>query len=325
MRAVIIQGLGGAEVLQLAEVDTPRPGPGEVLVRVRCAGVNPADWKCREGYLSGFFAYRFPLVLGFDLSGTVAELGEGVEDLPIGTRVFAQSDIGAGKWGSYAEYACVSRASVVRMPGALDFAAAAAVPTPALAAWAGLFDEGGLQAGQRVLVHGGGSAVGGFAIQLARHAGARVATTCSADNREHVARLGAECAIDYRRDDIGAVLRDWSAEGVDLILDCIGGGSLPDPLGLLRRNGILVSILTLAPGDAAPDPAVAERLGVRIAVAYSRMPSGATLQRVADLLASGALLPPRLEQLPLADVAVAHTRLQQGLARTKQVLLVTTD
>lgn len=325
MRAVIIQQPGGAEVLQLAEVERPRPGPGEVLVKVHCAGVNPADWKCREGYLAGFFEYRFPLVLGFDLSGTVAECGEGVDDLPAGTRVFAQSDIGTGKWGSYAEYACVSRDSLVCLPPTLDFAAAAAVPTPALAAWAGLFDEGGLTAGQRVLVHGGGSAVGGFAIQLARHVGARVITTCGADNREHVLALGAERAIDYRHEEIGAALHDWSAEGVDLVLDCIGGGSLPDPLNLLRANGILVSILTLAPGDAPPDPAEVARRGLRTALAYSRMPSGATLQKVADLLASGVLRPPRLEQLPLADVAVAHARLQQGQARTKQVLLVAAD
>lgn len=325
MRAVIIQQPGGAEVLQLAEVERPRPGPGEVLVKVRYAGVNPADWKCREGYLAGFFEYRFPLVLGFDLSGTVAECGEGVDDLPAGTRVFAQSDIGAGKWGSYAEYACVSRDSLVCLPPTLDFAAAAAVPTPALAAWAGLFDEGGLTAGQCVLVHGGGSAVGGFAIQLARHVGARVITTCGADNREHVLALGAERTIDYRHEEIGAALHDWSAEGVDLVLDCIGGGSLPDPLNLLRANGILVSILTLAPGDAPPDPAEVARRGLRTALAYSRMPSGATLQKVADLLASGELRPPRLEQLPLADVAVAHERLQQGRARTKQVLLVAAD
>ncbi len=322
MRAVVMERLGGAEVLQLAELERPRPGPGEVLVRVVCAGVNPADWKCREGYLGGFLEYRFPFVLGFDLAGTVAAVGEGVDDLLPGTRVFAQSDVGAGKWGSYAEYACVSRASVVRMPDNLDFAAAAAVPTPALAAWAGLFDEGGLRPGMKVLIHGGGSAVGGFAVQFARCAGAQIAATCSADNLAHARGVGADCAIDYRAEDIHKALKQWAPEGVDLVLDCIGGGSLPNGLDLLRPGGILVAILTLAPGDAGPDHADAARRGLRTAVAYSRMPSGEALGRIAALLAAGRVHPPRLEVLPLADVATAHERLQQGRARTKQVLQV---
>ncbi|WP_375740017.1 NADP-dependent oxidoreductase [Pseudomonas boanensis] len=322
MRAVVIERIGGAEVLQLAEVERPQPGPGEVLVRVVCAGVNPADWKCREGLLGGFLEYRFPFVLGFDLAGTVAAVGEGVEDLPLGTRVFAQSDVGAGKWGSYAEYACVSRASMVRMPENLDFAAAAAVPTPALAAWTGLFDEGGLRPDMKVLVHGGGSAVGGFAIQFARCAGARIATTCSQDNLLHVQTLGAECAIDYRAGSIAQTLCQWAPEGVDLVLDCIGGGSLPDALDLLRDGGMLVAILTLTPGDSGPDHAKAAQRGLRTAVAYSRMPSGESLERIAALLAAGRVRAPRLEVLPLADVATAHERLQQGRARTKQVLLV---
>ncbi|MNP06919.1 Zinc-type alcohol dehydrogenase-like protein [compost metagenome] len=308
--------------MKLATVQKPQPGPGEVLIRVHCAGVNPADWKCRQGYLGQFFTCSFPFVLGFDLSGTVAEVGEGVSDLLEGTRVFAQSDVGAGKWGAYAEYACVSRASVVRMPANLDFAAAAAVPTPALAAWAGLFDEGALRPGMKVLVHGGGSAVGGFAIQFAGCAGAQVATTCSADNLEYVQGLGAELAIDYRNTAIDPALKQWAPEGVDMVLDCIGAGTLPDGLELLRAGGVLVAILTLMPGDAGPDSGEAVRRGLRTAVAYSRMPSGEALGRIASLLATGRVRPPRLEVLPLAEVATAHDRLQEGRARIKQVLQV---
>ncbi|MDA8483141.1 NADP-dependent oxidoreductase [Pseudomonas resinovorans] len=322
MRAVAIDRLGGSEVLQVVQLEKPRPGPGEVLVRVACAGVNPADWKCREGYLGGFLEYRFPFVLGFDLAGTVEVAGEGVHGLPPGTRVFAQSDVGAGKWGSYAEFACVSRESVVVMPDNLDFASAASVPTPALAAWAGLFDEGGLRPGMKVLVHGGGSAVGGFAIQFARCAGARTVATCSADNADRARTLGAECAIDYRTADIGDEVRRWSPEGVDLVLDCIGGGSLPGGLEVLRQGGILVSILTLAPGDSGPDHEAAARRGLRTAVAYSRMPSGETLGRIAALLAAGRVRPPHFDLLPLVDVAIAHDRLQHGHVRCKQVLQV---
>lgn len=322
MRAVVMDRLGGSDVLQLSQLEKPRPGPGEVLIRVHCAGVNPADWKCRQGYLSQFITYRFPFVLGFDLAGTVAGTGEGVTDLPEGTRVFAQSDVGAGKWGSYAEYACVSRESVVPMPDNLDFAEAAAVPTPALAAWAGLFEDGDLKAGQKVLVHGGAGAVGTFAIQLAKVAGAQVAATCSAGNLDYVAALGCERGIDYRAQDILAATRQWSADGVDLILDCVGCASLPGSLDMLRPGGMLVSILTLAEGDPGPDHAGAAQRGLRTAVTWSRMPSGTQLGRIAALLGSGQVRPPRIETLPLAQVAKAHDLLQSGSAKVKLVLQV---
>lgn len=322
MRAVVIDRLGGSEVLRLAEVQKPRPRPGEVLIRVHCAGVNPADWKCREGYLDQFIDYRFPFVIGFDLAGTVAATGEGVEGIAEGTQVFAQSDVGAGKWGSYAEYVCVSQESVVRMPDNLDFDQAAAVPTPALAAWAGLFKDGGLRAGQKVLVHGGAGAVGGFAIQFARLAGARVAATCGAGNLDYVESLGCERAIDYRTEDIPTATRQWSADGVDLVLDCVGSGSLPCALDLLCPGGMLVAILTLVAGDPGPDHAAAARRGLRTAVTYSKMPSGASLGRIAALLGSGQVRPPRIETLPLEEVAKAHDLLQSGGARAKLVLQV---
>lgn len=322
MRAVVIDRLGSSEVLQLSRVPRPEPGPGEVLIRVHCAGVNPADWKCRQGYLSHFITYTFPFVLGFDLAGTVVETGEGVSGFPEGTRVFAQSDVGAGKWGSYAEFVSVSQDSVVQMPDSLSFAQAAAVPTPALAAWAGLFEDGGLEKGQKVLIHGGGGAVGNFAIQFAKVAGAQVAATCGATNRSYVESLGCELSIDYRTQDILAATRQWSADGVNLVLDCVGCGSLPDSLDLLRPGGMLVSILTLAEGDTGPDHVGAAQRGLRTAVTYSKMPSGAPLGRIAALLTSGRVQPPRIEVLPLEHAAMAHDRLQSGNAKVKLVLQV---
>ncbi|HYD60513.1 MAG TPA: NADP-dependent oxidoreductase [Noviherbaspirillum sp.] len=322
MRAIVIDRAGGPEVLRLADVPAPEPGPGEVLIRVACAGVNPADWKCREGYLARFMQYRFPFVIGFDLAGTVAAVGEGVTGFAAGMRVFAQSDVGAGKWGSYAEYAAVRQDSVVRMPDNLDFAQAAAVPTPALAAWTALFDEGGLQPGQKVLVHGGAGAVGSFAIQFARHAGAQVAATCSAGNANYVRERGCALSIDNRRQDVQAVLREWAPEGVDMVLDAVGCGSLPGGLDLLKPGGILVAILTLAEGDPGPDHAQAAQRGVRTAVAFSKMPSGAALEKIAGLLERGEVQPPRIECLPLEQAARAHELLQHGGARAKLVLQV---
>lgn len=322
MRALVMNAVGGSQVLKLAQVERPVPRAEEVLIRVHYAGVNPADWKCREGALSGFFNYEFPFVLGFDLSGTVEAVGSQVQDFQPGDQVFAQSDVGIGKWGSYAEYASVSQGAVVRIPPNLGFAEAAAVPTPALAAWAGLFDDGQLQAGQTVLIHGGASAVGVFAIQFAKAHGARVVATCGGYNRDYLASLGCDHSIDYREQDIQAEVRRWAPDGVDMALDCIGCGTLPTALDMLRPGGILVAILTLMPGDAGPDVAAATARGLRTALTYSRLPSGPTLARIAELIKGGRMLAPRIEILPLAKAGAALDMLQTGSARRKLVLEV---
>ncbi|WP_150696084.1 NADP-dependent oxidoreductase [Pandoraea terrae] len=325
MRAVVMDRVGGPEVMKLASVLRPAPGPGEVLIKVAYAGVNPADWKCREGYLKSFMDYSFPFVIGFDLAGVVVDAGADVAGFETGMRVFAQSDVGAGKWGAYAEYAVVSEASVVRMPENLGFAQAAAVPTPALAAWTGLFDEGELQPGQRVLIHGGAGAVGAFAIQFARHAGAEVAVTCGDYNFDYVTTLGAQHTIDYRTQDIKTAVQAWSPSGVDLILDTIGCATLPAGLDMLRPGGTLVSILTLMQDDAGPDHAEAVRRGLRTRVAFSKMPSGRLLGQIADLLARGQVRVPRIASMPMESVAQAHRMVQDGTHRAKLVLQVAND
>ncbi len=322
MRAMVIDRVGGPDVLRMADVKVPEPAAGEVLIRVVCAGVNPADWKCREGNLSYFMQYSFPFVIGFDAAGIVAAVGAGVTDVALGERVFAQTDVGAGKWGAFAEYVTVNQHSVTRIPDNVEFAQAAASPTPALAAWTGLFDEGGLKHGQTVLVHGGGGAVGTFAIQLAKAAGARVAATCSAPRHEALMQLGCDLTIDYRGSDIATAVRAWAPEGVDLVLDTVGCATLPNGLDLLKAGGILVAILTLVNGDAGPDAAEAARRGLRTALAFSKMPSGARLREIAALLGAGRLQPPRIECLPLEDVARALELLQSGKAATKLVLQV---
>ncbi|MFJ1208989.1 NADP-dependent oxidoreductase [Burkholderia pyrrocinia] len=325
MRALLIDRVGHSDAFRLADVPAPKPGPGDVLIRVAYAGVNPADWKCREGYLGAFMEYTFPFVIGFDAAGVVEAVGDGVAGFVPGMRVFAQTDVGAGRWGAYAEYVAVRHDSVVRLPDVVSFAEAAATPTPALAAWAGLFDDGGLRAGQSVLVHGGAGAVGTFAIQLAAQAGARVAATCSARNRDTVESLGAEAGIDYRAQDIAAAVRAWAPGGVDLVLDAVGGDTLPDALGLLAPGGTLVNIMTLAAGDAerlAATGADAARRGLRTAMTYSRTPSGNTLASIAERLGRRALRVPRFDSFPLEQAAQALDLVQTGDAKTKLVLHV---
>jgi NADPH:quinone reductase len=321
VKAIVIDKFGGPEVLRLANVPVPDVGPEDVLIRVEYAGVNPADWKTRAGWLSAYFSPSFPYVIGFDLAGTVLRTGRAVTGFGVGERVFGQCDVGIGKWGSYAEFTGMTQHSVVRIPEGLDFAAAACVPTPALAAWAALFDDGGLVMGQSVLIHGGSGGVGSFAIQIAQQVGARVAATCSTPNLDYVRGLGAERAIDYRRETISTALAEFAPGGVDLIVDAVGNGTLTEALDLLRPGGTLCSIMTLKPGDG-PDVATAQRRGLHAKLTYNRYPSGAALTKIAALLNEGQVRLPPTEVLPLEQAARAHQLSEAGHVRGKLLLRV---
>lgn len=324
MRAIVIDRFGGPEQLRLAKVPTPQPGPGEVLIRVDCAGVNPADWKCREGWLAPFFDYRFPFILGFDVSGTIAATGEGVDGLQVGDRVVAYTKQGMGEWGSYAEYAVVRVEAAVRLPDGVSSADAATMPTAGVTAWEGLFDTGGLTAGQKLLVNGGAGGVGSYAIQLARHAGVDVAATCSRANADYVRGLGADPVIDYRNGSVVDTVRDWAPEGVDMVLDAVGQGTFLQAVEVVKPGGTVGAIVTLIPDEEPHDAEAAAERGVRIVpVMSSYERSGAQLRELASLLGQGHLRPPALEVLPLEDAAEAHRRIQTGHMRGKLVLRAT--
>ncbi|AXQ31649.1 NADP-dependent oxidoreductase [Solimonas sp. K1W22B-7] len=320
---MVIERFGGPEQLQPATLPLPEPGPGELLVRVACAGVNPADWKTREGWLSAFFQYRFPFVLGFDLAGTVVKAGEGADASLVGRRVVAYSRQGAGEWGSYAEYAVIWASAAVPLPEQVPVDAAAALPTAGITAWEGLFEVGGLRAGQKLLVHGGAGGVGRYAIQLARHAGAAVAATCSAANREDLLALGAALALDYRDPRWPEALAAWAPEGVDLLLDAVGQGSLPQAVDLVRGGGVLAPVATLVAGEPQADAQRAAERGVRIVPTMSDFArSGAQLRQLVALSADGVLRAPPLTLLPLGQAGEAQRRVQAGELRGKIVLQV---
>lgn len=219
MHAVIMNETGGPEVLTYGEIATPEPAPGEVRIRVAYAGVNPADWKNRQGMLAAFRPYVFPYVLGFDAAGVVDALGEGVTGFAVGDRVFTPTNHGQGAQGSYAELVVANVDRVAPIPDAMDFRSAAALPVAALTAWQALQHNGGVQPGQQVLVHGGSGGLGGFAVQFAKAAGAQVAATCSTANVAYLAGLGADLVIDYVSDDVTATLKEWAPEGLDLVVN----------------------------------------------------------------------------------------------------------
>ena len=322
MRAMIIEHTGGPEALRLADVPTPEPGPGQVLIRVACAGVNPADWKDREGMLAMYVAYRFPYILGFDAAGVVERVGPGVEHPRPGDRVFTPGNHGQGAWGSYAEFMVADADRTAIIPPSMSFAAAASIPVAALTGWQGLFDRGGLQAGQRIMIHGGSGGLGSFAVQFARWAGARVAATCGTANVEYVRGLGAEKVVDHRRDDIAGAIRAWAPDGLDLLVDAVGASTLPDGLGMVRPGGAYVSIPTLTDdGDIeASFAAAAARQVRRVFSTMSDVGCGHQLATIAGLITDGHVTLPPVRTLPLEQAAEAHALIQTGHVRGKLVL-----
>lgn len=302
MRAAVIDRLGPPEVLRLAEVDVPEPGPGEVLVRVEAIGVNAIDWASRAG--QGVPVEDFPAVLGWDVCGSVVSGGPG---LPVGRRVFGMPRFPALA-GAYAEYLVAPADQLVPVPPGVDAHTAAAVPMVGLTAWLSLFGLGGLRPGQRVLVHGAAGGVGHVAVQLARSVGAEVTGTASAGSREFVAGLGAAEVVDYAA--VGSL-----AERFDVVLDPRGGPDFATLLGAVRPGGVIVTLKGESPGQRAQAAAA----GVRAEFTYVA-PDRAALGRLAELLGQGRFAPVVDRVLPLADVAVAHELGERGHVHGRLVL-----
>ncbi len=308
MRAVRIHNYGGSEVLKLEEAPLPTVGPGEVLIRVHAAGVNPVDWKVREGYLKGRVEHSLPLILGWDLSGVVEAAGAGVTRLKTGDEVYSRPDI--ARDGAYAEYIVVREAEVALKPKTVDHIHAAAIPLAALTAWQSLCDAAGLSAGQKVLVHAAAGGVGSFAIQLAKWRGAHVIGTASGRNQDFVRDLGADEPLDHQSARFEDVVHD-----VDVVFDTIGGDTQKRSWKVLKKGGILVSIV------AAPSAEEAAAHGVRQAFVFVQ-PSATQLTELAKLADSGTLRSIVETVLPLSEARRAQELSRTGHTRGKIVLRV---
>jgi NADPH:quinone reductase-like Zn-dependent oxidoreductase len=305
-KAVRVHAFGGPEVLRYEDAPRPTPGPGELLVRVRAAGVNPVDAGVRAGRFGDFRA-RLPLVPGFDVAGVVDEVGEGVEAFTEGDDVYAMLDLERG--GAYAQYVIVKVAEAAPKPETLDFLEAAGVPLVALTAQQALFDTAGLQAGQTVLIQGGSGGVGSYAIQIAKAAGARVIAVASARNQAYMKALGADVTVDYERQTFEDVARD-----VDVVLDTVGGDTQARSFAVLKRGGHLVSIVGRPPQD------VAEQRGVKASGILVRA-NGAQLAAITRLFDDGRLVAAETSELPLERAREAHEQIETGHTRGKVVLV----
>ena len=305
MKAIRVHRFGGPEVLQHEDVPRPAPRKGEVLVRVHAAGVNPVDWKIRSGAAKGFNP-KLPQIPGFDVSGVVAALGEGVERFAVGDAVYAYLALGRG--GAYAEYVAVPERELAPKPAKVDHVHAAAVPLAALTAWQALFDTAGLKEGQTVLVHAGAGGVGHFAVQLAKAKGAKVIATASARNHKFLRALGADEVIDYTKQKFEELVRD-----VDVVLDPIGDDTLARSYQVLKRGGWVVSIVE------PPSKAKLEELGLHGKVILVE-PNGKQLAEIGALIDAGKVKPEVSATVPLAEARRAHELSEQGHTRGKIVL-----
>lgn len=308
MKAVRIHAFGGPEVLKYEDAPRPEPGPGEVLVRVYASGVNPVDWKVREGYLSQFLHHPLPLILGWDLSGTVEALGAGVTEFKIRDEVYSRPDLARN--GAYAEYIVVRENEVALKPKSIDHIHSAAIPLAALTAWQALFDAAKLSAGEKVLIHAAAGGVGSFGVQLAKWKGAYVIGTASKHNHEFLRSLGANETIDYNSTRFEDVVRD-----VDVVLDTMAGETQTRSWKVLRKGGTLVSILT------PPSAEEAAAHGVRQAYTFVQ-PNPYQLVEIAKLVDTGKLKVVMGTVLPLSEAGKAHQLSQGGHVRGKIVLKV---
>jgi NADPH:quinone reductase-like Zn-dependent oxidoreductase len=333
MKAFLLDRYGAKEPLRAGEVPEPEIGEDDVLVRVHAAGVNGLDSKIRSGEFKLILPYRLPLVLGNDVAGVVVRVGERVRAFQVGDEVYARPD--ADRIGTFAELVAVKEASLARKPKNVSMEEAASIPLVGLTAWQALVERANLQPGQKVLIHAGSGGVGSFAIQLAKHLGAVVATTTSTANVEWVKALGADTVVDYKKEDFELVLRDQ-----DVVLHSLGDDVLFKSLRVLKPGGILVSI------SGPPDPGFAAEIGApwfvglamrflsfrafraarNAGVRYAFLFMGAhgeQLGKLTSIVESGAIRPVVDKVFPFAATNEALAYVETGRARGKVVIQMT--
>lgn len=309
MKAAQVNEYGGQDALKIQEVPDPEPLMGQVIVAVHAAGVNPFDYKVRDGSYKDYFPINFPSTLGGDVAGTVAEVGEGVEGFEVGQAVYGMANAGGGQ-GSFAEFTPVKATSLVAKPNSVDFVTAAALPLAGVSAYQALVDHIGLKAGQKILIHGGAGGIGSLAIQIAKDIGAYVATTASADEADYVKSLGADEVIDYQNQDFSTILK-----GYDAVFDTVGGETNTKSYTVLQPGGCLVSMVQ------GPDEALVKQYEVN----YVQQSSQATPERltaIAELVDAGKLKVNVDKTFPFDQAAEALEYLKTGHPRGKVVIQV---
>ena len=332
MKAFIVDRYGSGDHVRVTEVPDPEVREDDVLIRIHAAGVNPLDSKIRDGEFKLILPYRLPLILGNELAGVVVRVGSRAQRFKPGDEVYARP--GKDRIGTFAEFIAVREDDLAIKPKNLTMEEAASIPLVGLTAWQALIERAKLKKGQKVLIHAGSGGVGTFAIQLAKHVGAIVATTTSAANVELVKRLGADIVIDYKKDRFEEVLRDF-----DVVLNSLDGETLEKSLRVLKPGGKLISI------SGPPDPEFAKYLGqsrmlqlvmrllsfrirrqaARHQVNYSFLfmrASGDQLRQIGSVIETGAIRPVLDRVFPFESTKEAMAYVEKGRAKGKVVVKV---
>ena len=308
MMAWRVHEYGPPSVMKFERIPRPAPGPGEVLVKVKAAGVGPWDGWIRAG--QGAQPEPLPLTLGSDFAGEVVAVGPGVSGPLVGEPVYGLTN--AHFLGAYAEYAVASAAMVARKPASMSFVEAAGVPVVAVTARQALFDHARLTTGQTVVIHGGAGSVGAYAVQFARRAGLHVIATASAEDAALVRALGADTVIDYRNGHFEDTVRD-----ADAVIDLVGGDTQKRSFQVLRRGGKLISLVS------QPDQALAQRYGVEASFFLVQVTT-AELTEIARLIDDGKLRIGVGVVLSLADAPLAHRMLEGQKPRPEGKIVLAT-
>lgn len=310
MKAAQINKYGGSEVIEINEVPKPQAVDGTVVVEVFAASVNPIDWKIRSGYMAHMMPIKFPSTLGTDFSGVVAELGKGVDFLRVGDEVYGQGLVAGGGSGAFAEYVCAPAKSIAKKPKNVSHLEAAALPLAGVSALQGLLEHMNLQRGQRILIHGGAGGIGTFAIELAKYIGAEVFTTAHREDEAYLKGLGASHIIDYRTEKFEDVVHDC-----DAVFDTVGGDIYTRSFGVLKRGGVIVSLLE------PPHKELMEKYGVT-AISQFTHTTRPHLEKLTELVQKNVTKVHVDKIFPLNQVAAALDYLKNEHQRGKVVLKV---
>lgn len=332
MKAFILDRYGSNNGVRLGEMPDPELRDDDVLVQIHAAGVNPLDAKIIKGEFKLLLPYRFPLILGNEAAGVVIGVGPKVRRFKVGDEVYARPH--HDRIGTFAEFISMNECDLAIKPKEFTMEEAASIPLVGLTAWQALIDRADLKKGQKVLIHAGSGGVGTFAIQLAKHIGANVATTTSTTNVDLVKSLGADVVIDYRKDAFEKVLRDY-----DVVLNSLGKDTLEKSLAVLKPGGKLISI------SGPPDPEFAQDLGLgwilrqvmrflsygirtkakhhRVSYSFLFMrANGAQLGEITSLINSGVIRPVVERTFPFESTIEAMAYVERGRAKGKVVVKV---
>jgi NADPH2:quinone reductase len=315
MKAIAISEFGGRDKLQLLDLPVPEVGKGEILVRVKAAGINPVDWKIREGYLKDLFPHEFPVILGWDAAGIVESVGQQVTRFKKGDEIFAYCRKPIVQGGAYAEYLVLEEDHAALKPKNSSFEEAGSIPLAALTAYQSLFDAAKLQSGKTVLIHAAAGGVGGFGVQLAKDRGAIVWGTASGHNHEYVQNLGADRVVDYPKVDFREAVRSEYPGGVDVVFDCVGGEVLQESAEVVKQGGRLVSIVD--------DPANLEIGGIHSEFVFVA-PNPSQLTELSQMVEQGRLKTHLSEILPfgLEEARRVHELSESLHTQGKMVLVI---